>query len=119
MRFKTDENLPLEVCDLLQEAGHNAVSLFAQQFGGRPDCDVALICRSENRALITLDNDFADILTYPPDKYPGIIVIRSEKQSKPSILAFIIRIIEVIKSETVDGKLWIIEQNRIRVRGPK
>ena len=33
--------------------------------------------REDGRVLVTLDNDFADIITYPPDTTEGNIVLRS------------------------------------------
>ena len=36
MRFKTDENLPAEVADLLADAGHDASSILGQDMGGTP-----------------------------------------------------------------------------------
>ena len=86
MEFKTDENLPSEVCELLRQAGHDAVSVLDQELGGRPDDDIATVCRMEGRALITLDTDFANILAYPPADHHGIVVIRTEDQSKPVVI---------------------------------
>ena len=37
MRFKTDENIPLEAVDLLRVGGHDALSVFDQSLAGRPD----------------------------------------------------------------------------------
>lgn len=74
MRFKTDENLPAEIVTLLCDHGHDAISVVEQQLAGAPDNVVAKVCQSEQRVLVTLDLDFADIRAYPPDEYSGIIV---------------------------------------------
>jgi len=37
MRFKTDENLPIEVAELLRRHGHDALSVIDQQLAGHPD----------------------------------------------------------------------------------
>ena len=76
MKFKLDENLPVEVAESLGKAGLDAVPVVAQDLGGRSDRDVISVCRNEDRALITLDIGFADIRLYPPESYPGIIVLR-------------------------------------------
>ena len=65
MKFKIDENLPVEVADLLRRSDHDAATVLEEELGGSADFDIALICRQESRALITLDADFADIRTYP------------------------------------------------------
>jgi predicted nuclease of predicted toxin-antitoxin system len=64
MRFKVDENLPVEVVQLLCEAGQEATTVLDQHLGGSRDATVATICYQEWRALVTLDRDFAAIRTY-------------------------------------------------------
>ncbi|MCX7002794.1 MAG: DUF5615 family PIN-like protein [bacterium] len=79
MRFKIDENLPLEACRLLTHAGHDAVSVLDQQLVGCPDRELAAVCQAESRVLITLDTDFSNILIYPPGNTPGMIVVESDR----------------------------------------
>ena len=119
VEFKIDENLPSEACLILRGAGHDAVSVLDQQLGGYPDSDIAAVCRSELRVLVTLDTDFANILAYPPENFPGIVVIRTEDQAKSIIISHIHRLVTILQSESPRGKLWIVESNRIRVRGPE
>jgi predicted nuclease of predicted toxin-antitoxin system len=45
--------------------GHEAHSVVQQALGGQPDERVIDVCRREQRALITLDLDFSNILTRP------------------------------------------------------
>ena len=117
MEFKIDENLPCEAGQVLRDAGHDAVSVLDQKLGGRSDPDIAVVCKSEGRILVTLDTDFGNILAYPPPVFPGIIVIRTEDQAKPTVLAFMRRIVAALESHALPGRLWIVESNRIRVRG--
>lgn len=37
MQFKTDENLPMEVTELLRTAGYGAMSVLEQGLGGESD----------------------------------------------------------------------------------
>ena len=106
MRFKIDENLPVEVVELLTTGGHDAVSVVSQGLGGTDDPEVATICNSEDRCLLTLDTDFSDIRVYPPGSHPGIIVFRLAKQDKLSILAVTSRLLITLASRAVDGALW-------------
>lgn len=87
MRFKTDENLPLEAAGLLRQAGRDAATILEQQMGGDPDENVASACRREDRVLVTLDLDFADLRTYPPESHPGVVVLRLG-EPPPVVLAF-------------------------------
>jgi predicted nuclease of predicted toxin-antitoxin system len=117
VEFKIDENLPSEACRILQDAGHGAVSVLDQELGGHPDSDIAIVCKTEGRALITLDTDFGNILAYPPAGFPGIIVIRTKDQAKPTVLNFVHRIVAALQSHSLPGRLWIVENDRMRIRG--
>ncbi len=117
MRFKIDENLPIEVADLLRANRHDAMTIFDQHMIGELDPRVASVCKSEERAIISLDLDFSDIRTYPPSEYPGIVILRPRTQSKPDVLELIDKLIPLLDgSEKLIGNLWIVQQNGIRIR---
>jgi predicted nuclease of predicted toxin-antitoxin system len=117
MRFKIDENLPVEVADLLRANMHDAMTIFDQHMIGELDPKVASVCKSEERAIITLDLDFSDIRTYAPSEYPGIIILRPRTQSKPDVLALVDKLILLLNgSEKLSGNLWIVQDNGIRIR---
>ena len=86
MRFKLDENLPAEMADLFNRAGHDAVTVLDQQMGGVSDPDLATVCVQERRAMVTLDIDFSDIRTYRPSAYSGIVVFRLNNQARDHVL---------------------------------
>lgn len=117
MRFKVDENLPIDVAALLRSAGHEALTVFDQSLIGKDDSHILDICREEERALITMDLDFSDVRSYPPQEYFGLIVLRLHRQDKPYVIETIRRVIPFLEQEQVEHRLWIVEANRIRVRG--
>ena len=116
MKFKVDENLPVEVVEMLRSAEHDAVSVLDQNLGGAADPGVAEVCRAEGRIVVTLDVGFADMRQYPPQDYAGLIVLRMKRQDKPSILRAFGRAMRVFSLEPVDGALWIVEEERVRIR---
>jgi hypothetical protein len=61
--------------------------------------------------------DFADIRNYPPAEFPGLIVLRLRQQDKPYVLDVLTRLVQVIRSEPLEGHLWIVEESRVRIRG--
>jgi len=115
-KFKLDENLPVEAADVLRAAGHDALTVLEQHMGGRPDTDVASVCRQEGRTVITLDLDFADIRAYPPAEYPGIVVLRLMRLDKRHVLAVMHRLSAMIDREPLEGKLWIVDETSVRIR---
>jgi predicted nuclease of predicted toxin-antitoxin system len=76
LTFKIDENLPIEAAILFADGGYDAATVHDQAMSGRSDQDLAVVCQKEERTIITLDLDFADIRAYSPGDYPGIIVLR-------------------------------------------
>ncbi|MEW5717018.1 MAG: DUF5615 family PIN-like protein [Chloroflexota bacterium] len=117
MKFKVDENLPEEVVAELRAHKHDAMSVANQGLAGKDDAVVAARVRDEARCLIRLDLDFSDLRAYPPSDYHGIVVIRSKKQDKTTVLALVKRFVPLLATEPVAGKLWIVEEDRIRIRG--
>jgi len=117
MKFKVDENLPIEVADSLRQAGYDAASVPEQRLEGSPDPDIAYVCQQEGRALITLDTDFADIRAYPPEQFPGLIVLRLRRQDKLHVLETLGRLTPVLSSEPLEHLLWIVDETHIRIRG--
>lgn len=116
MRFKVDENLPVEAAEILRDSGHDAVTVLEQQLRGSADSHLAALCKQEGRALVTLDMDFADIRAYPPADLPGLILLRLARQDKPNVLSALARLIQVLHAEPLAGTLWIVEENRVRIR---
>jgi len=117
LRFKVDENLPVEVVALLAAAGHQADTVIDERLGGASDADLAALCVREGRVLMTLDLDFGDIRAYPPKNFAGLIVLRLDSQDRGHVLDVCSRLIEPLGKEPVAGLLWIVESSRIRVRG--
>ncbi len=116
LRFKIDENLPVEVGVVLTGAGYDAVTVLDQQLSGRPDPHIATVCQSERRAMITLDKDFCDIRSYRPADYAGIIVLRLLRVDKRRILATRQRMLPLLSTEPLAGKLWIVDETRVSIR---
>lgn len=116
MRFKVDENLPVDLAEELCAAGYEADTVDEQRLVGSSDRHLSEICKAEGRILVTLDLDFADIRTYPPETYPGIVVMRLTRQDKPHVLNVFRKALKVIGCEPLEGRLWIVEERRIRIR---
>jgi predicted nuclease of predicted toxin-antitoxin system len=116
MRWKLDENLPVELAHLLADQGWDCLTVPDQALAGRPDSDIAEVCRAEGRILVTLDIGFADIRSYPPERYPGILVLRLRSQAKPHVLEVAGRLLPTLQRESPKGQLWIVEDQRLRIR---
>ena len=117
MKFKIDENLPIEIAALLRASGHDTDTVHDEGLAGSPDTNVIAACKSEMRCLITLDLDFGDMRAYPPHELPGLIVLRLKRQDKAHVIEIASRMIPLLESEPIEQRLWIVEEERVRIRG--
>lgn len=109
--------MPVEAAELLKQAGYDAVTVSTQNIIGTTDANLAKVCQKENRVLVTLDADFADIRTYRPKNFSGIIVMRLNRQDKNYVLEVFRRSMLLFNREPIEKHLWIVEEDRIKIRG--
>lgn len=117
MKFKVDENLPRDVAAALRQSGHEACTVGDQGLIGQPDEVVAEVSRGEQRVLVTMDKDFSDIRRYPPEDYAGLIVLRTDDPSKPTVLRMMQMVTERLGATSPAGNLWIVTEDQVRSRG--
>ncbi|HSB80737.1 MAG TPA: DUF5615 family PIN-like protein [Candidatus Methylomirabilis sp.] len=117
MDFKVDQNLPEEVVQILRNDGHDARNVYEEQLGGRPDPEISAAATRESRALITLELDFADIRSYPPEQHSGLLVFRLHRQDKPAVLRALRSVLPLLQKESLIGRLWIVTDASVRIHG--
>lgn len=115
MRLKLDENIDARLALVLRGAGHDAMTTREQNLHGTDDVDLYQLCISENRALVTLDLDFSNILRYPPEGTPGLIVLRGPDDLFATVRILIETLIEALIKEDPLNHLWIVEPGRVRI----
>jgi predicted nuclease of predicted toxin-antitoxin system len=116
VKFKLDENLSPSLATMFVTAGHDAHSVVQQALGGQPDHRVIGFCTREQRALVTLDLDFSNILSYPPPAFAGIVVLRLSDQAHGTVESALRSMLELLPREPLAGRLWIVEDQSIRIR---
>jgi hypothetical protein len=115
VRFKLDENLPAEIVELLGSHGHQVATVLEEGLSGEDDERIAEKARAEQRGIITADVDFANVRSYPPAQYAGIIVLRPRPQGRRALLALARELPPLLRSQSPAGKLWIVEPGRLRI----
>jgi predicted nuclease of predicted toxin-antitoxin system len=116
VRFKIDENLPPDVADVLQQAGHEAFTVYDQGLRSHSDPQVIAACQVEGLALLSLDLDFSNILIFPPENFAGLIVLRLHRPGRAAVSRLVRRLLPHLDTQPVAGKLWIVDEARIRIR---
>ena len=100
----------------LESLGHDVADVRDFLPPAAPDSDVASLAVQENRIIITRDQDFANILLYPPERYPGIIVLRAHALKPAEMNRLIELFISTVASETILHSLIILEPKRYRIK---
>jgi predicted nuclease of predicted toxin-antitoxin system len=117
VRFLLDENLsPLHV-ETVRELGHDAVSVVELGLSGADDLDVRTAAMEQQRILLTLDADFANVVRYPPSATPGIVRLRLDPAVEEEIDRMLRDAIPRLAEVDLGGKLAVVDQRRIRIRG--
>ncbi len=105
MKFKIDQNLPIEAAALLASAGHDAMTVYQQSLGGASDERIVEVCKEEGRVLIPADLDLSDIRRHPPSHAPGYMVLRLPRQSKQALLGLLAKAIPMLAVHPIRGRL--------------
>ena len=116
MKLKLDENFGTRLQKLFTEAGHDAQTVLEQSLGGASDEAVLAACVKEERCLVTLDLDFANVLRFPPTATAGIVILRPPRNPALSSLEALARdFMSGLRQNDVRRHLWIVEPGRIRI----
>jgi predicted nuclease of predicted toxin-antitoxin system len=116
MKFKLDENLPLELADDILRLGHDADSVHGERLDGADDATVVRAALAAGRILITLDKGIASLLRYPLQKHAGVILIRPDASGRREVLSFVRSRLDNLLEMGLNGRLTVVGPTRIRVR---
>jgi predicted nuclease of predicted toxin-antitoxin system len=118
VHFLIDASMPRSTAPLVRSRGHDATDVRDIGLGSAPDQDIGAHAQTQQLGILSRDFDFADVRNYPPDQYPGIVVI-----DLPSIATAptILKLVDDFLQETqvlsdLPGRLAIVEPGRIRLR---
>lgn len=119
LRFFTDHCVPNSVTQALRDAGHDVFIL--REHIPQDSNDAVVIAKAQelDAILVSLNGDFADIATYPPSQYKGIIAL--QVRNHPEVIPAIIRrlmnyLIANPMMPSYEGHLFLVEAHRIRIR---
>ena len=115
MKIKLDENLDVRLTEPLREAGHDATTVTAQGFSGLDGEALLALCKEEGRILVTFDLDFSNVLRYPPDESPGLVVLRAANKHFVTGRILVETLVNALRAEMPTGRLWIVEPRRLRI----
>ena len=119
LRFFIDQCVPNSIINILRDANYEVLIL--KDYIPIDSLDSLVITKAQelNAILLSLNGDFADIVTYPPTAFKGIISLqlRNHPEIIPQLMQRLTDYLSIYSSiEHYQGKLVIVEVYRIRIR---
>ncbi|HHT9122492.1 MAG TPA: DUF5615 family PIN-like protein [Candidatus Wunengus sp. YC63] len=119
LRFFADHCISNFIIKTLQDAGNEVFRL--RDYISTDSADQIVISKAQelDSILISLNGDFADIVSYPPANFKGIISLQVKNHPEviPQLIA---RLKDYLCSYTsmshYKGKLFVVEVHRIRIQ---
>jgi predicted nuclease of predicted toxin-antitoxin system len=112
MRFLVDESTGRKTCELLIEAGHDAVFV-GDAMPGSADEVVLSRAESENRILITDDKDFGELVFRLDRPSTGVILLRTSKSNSVRRNRILL---DVIKNMHLEGYFTTVAEKTVKSR---
>ena len=117
MKLLLDENLSPLHGRTLRALGHDAVSIVELGLSGADDTVVRATAIEQDRILVTMDGDFANVLRYPPSETPGVLRFRLHPATEQAIDNALRWAVPHLSGTDLQGKLVIVDDRKIRIRG--
>ncbi len=119
VRFLADHCISNSIIQTLRGASHEVVKLKDVLPVDSPDALVIAKALEVSPILLSLNGDFADIVTYSPKNDKGIVAyqMRNHSEVLPHLMRRFRAYLAVHSAmEHFQGKLFVIEPHRIRIR---
>lgn len=116
LKFLIDANMPRLIGQSLMAQGYDVVDIRDIEKPGIDDDSIFSIAQQAGRVILTRDQDFGNVLSYPPSSHAGIIVLKTRTQPSELIRDLLIDFLAEISEDEVCGSLIILEKHRYRIR---
>jgi predicted nuclease of predicted toxin-antitoxin system len=118
--FLVDASLPRATGAVIRAHGCQATDVRDIGLGTASDQDIADRARQHQLAIVTVDQDFGNVLMFPPAGYSGIVVIRPPDGATVAVLLSLVEqfLNDAKVMANLPGRLIIVEPGRIRARPP-
>jgi predicted nuclease of predicted toxin-antitoxin system len=116
VKFKLDENLPVELVTDLHRLGHDADTVTDEGLRGAADPAVVDAAFAADRILFTLDKGIANLQRYPIHRHAGVVLFRPDASGRGSVIAFVRERLHKVLEMDLAGRLTVVGPSRIRFR---
>jgi predicted nuclease of predicted toxin-antitoxin system len=119
LRFLADHCISNTIVQALRDVTHEVVRLKDVLPVESPDAIVIARAQEIDAILLSMNGDFADIVTYPPKSYKGIVALQMRNHAEV-VDKLMVRLTAYLRvrpeMQHYSGKLLVVEVDRIRIR---
>jgi len=116
MRFLANMGISPVTVVFLRQAGHDAVHLHEAGLDTLPDSHILDKARFEQRALLTSDLDFGDLLAASGAALPTVVVLRLRSMVPDNVNRHLAMLLAQHSTELEQGAIVSVAEDHIRVR---
>lgn len=116
MKFKLDENLPVELASELRGLGYDVDTVNNEGLRGAADPEVVDAAFAADRILFTLDKGIANLQRYPVHQHAGVVLFRPDTSGRGAVVQFVRERLGKLLEMELAGRLTIVGPSRVRFR---
>lgn len=116
MKFLADMGISLRTVSWLRSAGYDVVHLREQGLQKLPDDQILMKACAEERIILTVDLDFAQLLAVSGDSLPSVILFRLGNENYNVINQCLTDILNQCQEDLEAGAIISVNNENFRVR---
>jgi predicted nuclease of predicted toxin-antitoxin system len=114
LRLYLDQMLNLQVARALRDEGYDVVRASEAGQSRADDYQILQKAISENRILITLDDDFGDWAILPLSVHSGVIRLKINPTTSKNIIELLLPFLRLYSAEKYRNQLIILSPKRVK-----
>jgi len=116
MKFLADMGISLRTVLSLRSSGYDVVHLRDEDLQRLPDNEILIKARTEERILLTVDLDFAQLLAVSGDNLPSVILFRLGNENYDVINERLTQVLNECQEDLEVGAIISVSNESFRVR---
>ena len=116
MKFLADMGISLRTVEWLRQLGHDVVHLRDKGLQKLPDDEILNLAGIEQRIILTIDLDFAQLLAISKQALPSVILFRLGNENYDEINQRLIEVLNNCQQDLETGAIVSVNNETFRVK---
>ena len=116
MKFIADMGISLRTVEWLRQLGHDVVHLRDRGLQKLPDDEILTLALVEQRIVLTIDLDFAQLLAISKQTLPSVILFRLGNENYDEIDRRLIEVLHNCQQDLATGAIVSVNNETFRVK---